>query len=57
MLVVEEARSILDLAPYFGLTNALYPADFEKEFLLDCDYDPTGLEDLVVRLVSRFHQH
>ena len=67
MPVFQDVASIYDLTPYFGLTDALYPhilevefrnilflgwgADFEKEFLNDCDFDPTGLKNIVVRLL------
>ena len=67
MPLFQDATSIHDLAPYFGLTDALYPqipkgefrnvlflgwgADFEKEFLNDCDFDPVGLRNIVVRLL------
>ena len=67
MPVFPDVASIYDLTPYFGLTDALYPhilevkfrnilflgwgADFEKEFLNDCDFDPTELKNIVVRLL------
>ncbi len=65
MPVFQDATSIHDLAPHFGLTDALYPhipegefrnilflgwgADFENEFLNDCDFNPTGLGNIVIR--------